>query len=144
MRKPVKMNLTAKQLRSLPDDKLKAALSQLSPKEADEIIYTWELWARDNQLEPLSLRDGEKDFWIFNAGRGSGKTRAGAEWVRHRVKAGDMRIACVAPTNSDIRRVMVEGDSGLLSVCYSGDKTFKGKNIGYPTWIRTKTVSFRD
>ena len=131
------MNLTAKQLRSLPDDKLKAALSQLSPKEADEIIFTWELWARDNQLEPLSLRDGEKDFWIFNAGRGSGKTRAGAEWVRHRVKSGDGRIACVAPTNSDIRRVMVEGDSGLLSVCYSGDKTYKGKNIGYPTWAPT-------
>jgi len=131
------MALTASDLRSLPDAELKAALSQLSPKEAEEIIYTWELWARPNQLEPLELKDGTKDFWIFNAGRGSGKTRAGAEWVRHRVKAGDMRIACVAPTNSDIRRVMVEGDSGLLSVCSNLDKTYKNKSIGYPVWAPT-------
>jgi len=131
------MRLTAKDLRELPDDKLQEALSLLKPHEAEEIIYTWELWARDNQLEPLELRNGEKDFWVFNAGRGSGKTRAGAEWVRHRIKSGDKRIACVAPTNSDIRRVMVEGDSGLLSVCWSGDKTYKGGKMGFPNWAPT-------
>lgn len=129
--------LTASDLRSLPKDKLKDALSQLSPKDAEEILYTWELWARDNQLEPKDIREGKKDFWIFNAGRGSGKTRAGAEWVRHRIKAGDKRIACVAPTNSDIRRVMVEGDSGLLSVCHKADKTYRGGKMGYPTWAPT-------
>jgi phage terminase large subunit-like protein len=52
------------------------------------------------------------------AGRGFGKTRAGAEWVREQVETGTARrIALVAPTLHDARAVMVEGDSGLLSVC---------------------------
>lgn len=52
------------------------------------------------------------------AGRGFGKTRAGAEWVRGLVESGDAkRIALVAPTLSDARAVMVEGESGLLAVC---------------------------
>lgn len=50
------------------------------------------------------------------AGRGFGKTRTGAEWVRMRVAAGSNRIALVAPIASDARDVMVEGESGLLSV----------------------------
>ncbi len=51
------------------------------------------------------------------AGRGFGKTRAGAEWVRGLVETGDAkRIALIAPTLHDARAVMVEGDSGLLAV----------------------------
>ena len=51
------------------------------------------------------------------AGRGFGKTRAGAEWVRRLVEAGDAkRIALIAPTLHDARAVMVEGDSGLLAI----------------------------
>lgn len=50
------------------------------------------------------------------AGRGFGKTRTGAEWVRHQVDTGKRRIALVAPIASDARDVMVEGESGLLSV----------------------------
>jgi phage terminase large subunit-like protein len=52
------------------------------------------------------------------AGRGFGKTRTGAEWVREQVMAGRMRrIALVGPTAADVRDVMVEGESGLLAVC---------------------------
>lgn len=51
------------------------------------------------------------------AGRGFGKTRAGAEWVRGLVEAGvAKRIALIAPTLHDARAVMVEGDSGLLAI----------------------------
>lgn len=51
------------------------------------------------------------------AGRGFGKTRAGAEWVRGLAEAGTVkRIALVAPTLHDARAVMVEGDSGILSI----------------------------
>ena len=71
------------------------------------------------------------------AGRGWGKTRAGAEWVRHRIRSGDKIVHCVAPTKGDVRRVMVEGDSGLLSVCWSCDETYRGKHIGYPVWSPT-------
>jgi predicted phage terminase large subunit-like protein len=52
------------------------------------------------------------------AGRGFGKTRTGAEFIREEVTAGRMkRIALVAPTAADARDVMVEGESGLLAVC---------------------------
>lgn len=51
------------------------------------------------------------------AGRGWGKTRTGAEWVRWRIAHGAKRVALVAPTAADARDVMIEGESGLLAVC---------------------------
>lgn len=54
------------------------------------------------------------------AGRGSGKTRSGAEWVRSQVEEnGVRRIALIAPTQADVRDVMVEGESGILGCCPS-------------------------
>ena len=53
----------------------------------------------------------------LKAGRGAGKTRAGACWIQHRVESGTMKLGClIAPTVADIRDVMVEGPSGLLTV----------------------------
>ena len=127
----------ASDLRKLGDDVLDEYLRQLTPAQVDELTHTWEFWARPNQLEP----DGNDwDYWIFNAGRGAGKTRSGAEWVRHRIKAGDKRVACVAPTKGDVRRVMVEGESGLLNVCWKKDKTYKGQTLGFPIWSPTNST----
>ncbi|MEP7209675.1 MAG: terminase family protein, partial [Alphaproteobacteria bacterium] len=56
-------------------------------------------------------------------GRGSGKTRAGAEWVRALVASGAAkRIALVGPTLSDVREVMIEGPSGLRAVGLEADR----------------------
>ena len=60
--------------------------------------------------------------WLILGGRGAGKTRAGAEWVRAKVLGQDWagepagRIALIADTLDDARQVMVEGVSGLLAV----------------------------
>jgi len=55
--------------------------------------------------------------WLVLAGRGFGKTRTGAEWVRGQAERGQARrIALIAPTAADARNVMVEGESGLLAV----------------------------
>lgn len=54
--------------------------------------------------------------WLILAGRGFGKTRCGAEWVRAQVAAGRKRIALVGATAADVRDVMVEGESGLLAI----------------------------
>ena len=79
------------------------------------MLYDWRVWAREAQLPPEWLK------WrvcIMLGGRGSGKTRAGAEWVRMMVETGKAtRISLVAPTAQDGRDVMVEGESGLLAVC---------------------------
>lgn len=128
--------ITANDLRQLPDDEVADILKQLGPSQAEELRYNWEFWARPEQLEP----EGDWNAWLALAGRGWGKTRAGAEWVRHRIKKGDKIVHCVAPTKGDVRRVMVEGDSGLLNVCWKGDKTYRGKHIGFPVWSPTNNT----
>ena len=59
---------------------------------------------------------GEWLTWLFLGGRGAGKTRAGAEWVRHRALRSVSRIALVGPTFNDVREVMIEGPSGLRNL----------------------------
>ena len=125
--------ITADVLRNLPDEEVADILRQLGPKKAEELRHDWGFWARPEQLEPA----GNWNTWVALAGRGWGKTRAGAEWVRHRIRSGDKIVHCVAPTKGDVRRVMVEGDSGLLNVCWSGDETYRGKHIGFPVWSPT-------
>ena len=55
-------------------------------------------------------------LWLFQAGRGAGKTRAFAEWVIDCVRAkGYRRVALVGRVPSDVRDVMIEGESGILA-----------------------------
>ena len=97
---------------SLDPDEL-ARLDQLLAPELATIKWDWPLWARPNQLPP----DGQWLTWLVLAGRGFGKTRCGAEWVRHEVtEKRATRIALIAETQKDLEEVMVFGQSGLASV----------------------------
>lgn len=82
--------------------------------------------------------EGDWLTWIILAGRGFGKTRTGAEWVREQVRLGARRVGLIAPTASDARDVMVEGESGLLSVCWAGDRTITGESLGRPSYEPSK------
>ena len=91
-----------------------AGMMDLRGEAADAALHLWPLWARDSQIAP----PGDWSVWLLMAGRGFGKTRTGAEWVRARVESGAAgRIALVARTPADVRDVMIEGDSGLLNIC---------------------------
>lgn len=81
-------------------------------QERLELEYHWHVWARDPQIAP----EGDWRVWMVMAGRGFGKTRAGAEWVRL-VAENDptARIALVADNLAEARSVMVEGESGILA-----------------------------
>lgn len=82
-------------------------------KLTHEARYRWTLQARPNQLPP----PGAWRTWLVLAGRGFGKTRTGAEWIRSQVETSACgRLALVAPTAADARDVMVEGESGLLAI----------------------------
>ena len=73
----------------------------------------WITKARPEQLPP----PGDWTIWMICAGRGAGKTRSGAEWVRSLAESRmAQRIALVGPTAADVRDIMVEGESGLLSI----------------------------
>jgi phage terminase large subunit-like protein len=74
-------------------------------------VGDWPFRAHPEQLPP----PGDWRIWLFLGGRGSGKTRAGAEWVADGVKnRGLRRIGIVGATWHDVRSVMIEGESGLM------------------------------
>lgn len=87
--------------------------------ERNGFDYLWEYQARKEQLAP----PGDWRIWMIMAGRGFGKTRAGAEWVRMIADSNpDARIALVSSSLAEARAVMVEGESGLLAICRPGHK----------------------
>jgi phage terminase large subunit-like protein len=77
---------------------------------------------------------GDWRVWLYLAGRGSGKTRGGAEWTRAQVAAGRRRIALVAPTAADARDVIVEGESGILAVSPDIDRPIYEPSKRRLTW----------
>tara|TARA_R110002020_G_scaffold168439_1_gene357263 strand:+ start:3214 stop:4545 length:1332 start_codon:yes stop_codon:yes gene_type:complete len=87
--------------------------TDLTEQQKVELMWDWSLWARPKQLAP----EGAWRVWLILAGRGFGKTRSGAEWVRQQVKQGTARrIALVGATAADCRDTMIEGESGLLRI----------------------------
>ena len=100
-------------LRSKPPQVREAALRALTDDEAHALLWDWSFWARDDQLPPA----GEWLVWMAMSGRGWGKTRVGAEYIRAYLRAHPKhRAALVARTLDEVRTTMVEGESGLLSV----------------------------
>ena len=88
---------------SLPAPQRTAILAELSEADLRQLEWDWRFWARKNQIAP----DGTWRTWLALAGRGFGKTEAGAQWVRERVNAGARSIALVAETQKDLEEVMV-------------------------------------
>ncbi|MGH1424715.1 MAG: DNA-packaging protein [Pseudooceanicola sp.] len=93
-------------------------LDDLSEGELMAIPFLFEFWAMEHQLPP----EGAWRSWVILGGRGAGKTRAGAEWVRAQVEGarpGDpgrcKRVALVAETIEQARDVMVFGESGIMA-----------------------------
>ncbi|MES2445247.1 MAG: terminase family protein, partial [Pseudomonadota bacterium] len=90
----------------------------LGEAERDALDRDWPGWAHDGQPAP----HGDWSVWVLMAGRGFGKTLAGAQWITSLIAADaargaqPLRIALVGATLEDARRVMIEGKSGLLEV----------------------------
>ena len=108
-----------------------------SRQEIRQLHFDFELWAREDQLPPLAAQGGgDWTTWLMLGGRGAGKTRAGAEWVR--AFAGNTgapaRIALVAETLVDARSIMVEGVSGLLAVHPPGARPLYEPSKRQVTW----------
>ena len=90
----------------------------LSPNALMSLPWLFEHWALGHQLPP----EGDWTTWVILGGRGAGKTRAGAEWVRAQVEGGkpgdpgiSSRVALVGETLDEAREVMVFGASGILA-----------------------------
>ena len=121
---------------SLPDELLLKMRETASEVDCLQRLHEWAFLARREQREP----PGDWRTWLILAGRGFGKTRAGAEWVREQVRRGAGRIALIAPTMADARDIMVRGESGLLSVCWKGDVTHAGRLTGLPRYVASRRL----
>ena len=99
--------------RSLPAKKQAKLIKGMTPAELLALDAAFELYAHDGQWPPE--HDGWR-VWLMMAGRGFGKTRAGAEWINGLARKRGLRIALVGASLDEARSVMVEGASGILSV----------------------------
>ncbi|MBI4185313.1 MAG: DNA-packaging protein [Proteobacteria bacterium] len=105
--------LSAASLISLAAPARRAFLASLTDEEAALLWHDWRFWARPEQLPP----PGDWSVWVLLAGRGFGKTRAGAEWlIAQHLHHRRRMTAAVGPTANDVRAVMIEGESGVLRI----------------------------
>lgn len=110
---------------------LGAWLASLSLDALERVQKLWSFWERPGQRMP----EGDWRIWLVMAGRGFGKTRMGAEWVRAAAENGQRRrIALVGATDAEVRRVMIEGESGLLAVASPRMMPRWEPSIGRLTW----------
>ena len=114
---------------SEPPAAAEAFLSGLSDAGLAALPWLFEFWALPHQLPP----EGDWKTWVILGGRGAGKTRAGAEWVRSMIEGagpGDpgraRRVALVGETYDQALAVMVKGESGIMA-CSPPDRC--------PRWV---------
>ncbi|HVM22119.1 MAG TPA: terminase family protein, partial [Sphingomicrobium sp.] len=121
-------------LAATPVEEQREWLAKCAPEQALLLDAAFEAWHAEGQMEPQ--RDGWR-VWLMLAGRGFGKTRAGAEWVHRLAWSRPVRIALVAATIAEARAVMVEGASGILSVARrQRHKVAWEPSLGRLTWPR--------
>ena len=112
-------------------EELATLVARLSGQERSRFMHNWRLFARAEQLPP----PGDWRVWLICAGRGFGKTRAGAEWVREQARGNpEARIALVGASLNEARAVMVEGESGILAVATPGKVPHFEPSLRRLTW----------
>ena len=121
----------AERLAAMAPDERAAELATMTDDHILGVETEWGFWSREAQRPPR----GDWRTWLVMAGRGFGKTRAGAEWVRALAEQRrPLRIALVAATISEGRRVMIEGESGLLALAAERERPDWEPSRGRLSW----------
>lgn len=109
----------AERMAQLPEAQRQQIIDGLTLEQQQALLYEWAVWRRAKQTTP----QGDWRKWLILAGRGFGKTRTGAEFIREQVMTGSAQfIALVGATAADVRDTMIEGQSGILSVFPPGQR----------------------
>jgi phage terminase large subunit-like protein len=125
------------QISLLPPEEQAKALAGMDP---DLLLWDWSIWGRPEQQAP----EGDWAIWAYIAGRGAGKTRTAAEWVREQAKyttTGQRRFALVARTAADVRDVIVEGESGIMNVTPPSERPLYEPSKRRLTWPNGNTAT---
>jgi phage terminase large subunit-like protein len=108
-----KLAITMAELEAAGDFATLQALKDEYQSMAAELEHDWAFHGRPEQFAP----EGHWTTWLIVAGRGFGKTRAGAEWVRKMAMENPgCRIALVGRASGDATQVMIHGDSGIIAI----------------------------
>jgi phage terminase large subunit-like protein len=124
----------AEQVALLPPHERDEILASLDP---DALRWDASFWLRPEQQPPDDLLWA---VWLYLAGRGAGKTRAAAEWVRDQARqtphnpSNPLRFALVARTASDVRDVLIQGESGILSISPPSEMPTYQPSLRKLTW----------
>ncbi|MHB9880079.1 DNA-packaging protein [Pacificimonas sp. ICDLI1SI03] len=125
-------------LKALPEEAKFRVVARLQEDRDRQTYHEWSTWTRERQNWPGS----DPDVWLMLAGRGFGKTRAGAEWIRSvALRTHGARIALIGANASDVRNIMVEGASGLMAL---GDPRWRPTfypSRGELRWSQTGAVA---
>lgn len=89
-----------------------------------KILQDWRMIARPEQLSP----PGDWTIWVIKAGRGFGKTRTGVEWCIEQIKKGKRYGTIVTPTASDISKVILNGESGFMTILEEDPPKYNGQS----------------
>ena len=115
--------------------------ARLTLTQCADIYFDWSRWARDAQKLP----DGDWVTWLLMGGRGAGKTRAGAEWVRGLAAQRVGPIAIVGETIAETIAVMVEGVSGIMAVTPPRDRPkLSGATLYWPNGVEGMILGAND
>lgn len=126
-------NLSKAQILALlPEQDRMDIIDSMTPEQLRDLEYDWSFWARPNQIIPM---EPYYNVTLVSAGRGFGKTRMGAEFIKQRVEENPgCRILLLARTTQDARDTMVFGESGILSVYPDDKKPEVNKSTGEIRW----------
>lgn len=128
----------AQHLASLEPQDLDLVKADLTPEQWDRLHGAWRVTARTSQLAPA----GPWRLWLIMAGRGFGKTRAGAEWVDAYARShNNVRIALVGATLRDVRNVMIEGESGILNLGSAAVPPLWNPSLNKLIWTETGSIA---
>ncbi|WDQ97804.1 terminase family protein [Devosia sp. J2-20] len=120
------------------------AQAEVAAKTDDQVeaqYYDWNKWALPKQRPPR----GDWTTWLLMGGRGAGKTRAGAEWVRGLVRQRIGPIALVGETIAEALAIMVRGESGLLNVHPELERpVLRGHQLIWPNGVEATLLSASD
>ena len=144
------LHLGANLIASAPLSLQESFLRNLEDEEIRGLPYLFEFWALPHQVPP----DGDWKTWVVMGGRGAGKTRAGAEWVRSQVEGSGpnepgaaRHVALLAETYDQARDVMVHGESGILA-CTPADRRphwyADRRTLVWPNGAEAKVFSAHD
>jgi phage terminase large subunit-like protein len=128
----------AQLIAAMSDEEKAQVLAGLDP---EALQWDWSFWGRPEQQRP---EGDDWNIWMYLAGRGAGKTRTAAEWVREEAKhtnTGQRRFALVARTAADVRDVIVEGESGIINVTPPSERPLYEPSKRRLTWPNGNTAT---